>query len=1198
MTDVLAAPAQRFQGAGPSRLSPPPAVTLPSASMPSREVPMEESMDGEADRIRVSDEAALLLAMSSCAEERSPSALDVHPGPSLLGPPPLLPPPQRDPIYPYTPPDEPMLQSSSLSEPPLLKSLLPTHAGPSKPKVKRPRKPTAETRRIASIPPPPPFDSANPPAHYLGEDNGIIRCICDVAEDDGFTIQCEGCFAWEHGQCFGYEDAASAPDVFFCELCSPRPVDRAAARARQQFSRMRSNHSRATSESKGPKGKTKRQRSTSLMEMDNGVYGSDSSRAMGPPSMKPKRKSTQGKTRAAKQSTIEPVATPTLRAVSLPAEEPSRYFDTKPWEMEYTPIEHNLVRTKAARASMMELLREWVEMDDLAMSKRQIIDHATGLPSPTETGAGRLTPEIPYLQPDFSVLAPPLPPVQLVAESLEPLEIQSYVDIVSDGSSFLPINYSEPNSGMGVYLYPTRYGVFATGQKEVGDFLGEYSGEILDAETYHRDPINQYQSLGVPKPHVHRIGPPINLLIDARGYGNHLRFIRSGCHPNALIRPIIWKVPNSPDAQVRFGIFACRPIRPDEELVLPWEWDDQHVVHSFRHIVEPAMFPDGTVAHPVLHSTTEIAGNLADKFDVVLTHLFGIFSSCACSIPGHCAMSQMRNLVELKDSLTKLSPPHGRRGGVVALGDLVGAVRGWRRRELEMEDVRRWANPGAFIKLSDMPRIPLTASKSPRFAPEAEDVMDSNLACPFPDAILPQIPTETDEEVEVLEDRRDQEMPEVMDDGEESDATTATIPRSHFTDSEPEGILPVFPGPAAKKTFASTRQTRVVLEMQEDSDADSLPPAAIRIPRRGPGRPKNKILARPLRAEAGSSPGLLSRRGRKPKNRIAASESESDGHMDVDPPGMLPNHDGLAIAPGQSTAPMASPTELVPPRSPTPQEPTPPRDPTPSPKSPSPPPEPPKKFSLAEYLEEKKLRQDQDALAGDKATDVKPDTDTPLQLDTSFADPSARLNLFDYLPVTQTPSAMSASVTPATQNLLTPHPGDSPRSALPTPAYRPRERTDSYFPTVGVALPASASGAFQPRSNSAYTPRPEIATPLLPTTPTLASNPNPMSGQQPSPTGAANDRRWDQESPRAPWEDRAPPFSTPTNPTNIPTGPAGSGSSGPKIPPSGPRGFPSTSRGFLPPIRGGMPPFAPRGGPPFRGRGLWSPNSRGRGRGA
>ena len=56
------------------------------------------------------------------------------------------------------------------------------------------------------------------------EDQGIIRCICGVTEDDGFTIQCEKCFVWQHIACFEIIHD-ELPDVYYCEQCDPRPVD-------------------------------------------------------------------------------------------------------------------------------------------------------------------------------------------------------------------------------------------------------------------------------------------------------------------------------------------------------------------------------------------------------------------------------------------------------------------------------------------------------------------------------------------------------------------------------------------------------------------------------------------------------------------------------------------------------------------------------------------------------------------------------------------------------------------------------------------------------------------------------------------------------------------------------------------------------------------------------------------------------------
>ncbi|KAG5518549.1 hypothetical protein PMAC_002945 [Pneumocystis sp. 'macacae'] len=61
------------------------------------------------------------------------------------------------------------------------------------------------------------------PAKY-DLDAGVIRCICGMEEDDGFTIQCERCCVWQHAVCVGI-DQLHVPDEYLCDLCLPRPLD-------------------------------------------------------------------------------------------------------------------------------------------------------------------------------------------------------------------------------------------------------------------------------------------------------------------------------------------------------------------------------------------------------------------------------------------------------------------------------------------------------------------------------------------------------------------------------------------------------------------------------------------------------------------------------------------------------------------------------------------------------------------------------------------------------------------------------------------------------------------------------------------------------------------------------------------------------------------------------------------------------------
>ena len=64
-----------------------------------------------------------------------------------------------------------------------------------------------------------------PDSYIVDPDAGIITCICDLNDDDGFTIQCDHCNRWQHAICYGIKDIGMAPDDYLCNSCDPREVD-------------------------------------------------------------------------------------------------------------------------------------------------------------------------------------------------------------------------------------------------------------------------------------------------------------------------------------------------------------------------------------------------------------------------------------------------------------------------------------------------------------------------------------------------------------------------------------------------------------------------------------------------------------------------------------------------------------------------------------------------------------------------------------------------------------------------------------------------------------------------------------------------------------------------------------------------------------------------------------------------------------
>lgn len=82
-----------------------------------------------------------------------------------------------------------------------------------------------------------------PESYIVDPDDGVITCICGYDDDDGFTIQCDHCYRWQHAICYGIEDENDAPDDFLCNICNPRDVDVRLAKRKQQ-DRIKNSHNR------------------------------------------------------------------------------------------------------------------------------------------------------------------------------------------------------------------------------------------------------------------------------------------------------------------------------------------------------------------------------------------------------------------------------------------------------------------------------------------------------------------------------------------------------------------------------------------------------------------------------------------------------------------------------------------------------------------------------------------------------------------------------------------------------------------------------------------------------------------------------------------------------------------------------------------------------------------------------------------
>ncbi|CCH45538.1 SET domain-containing protein 3 [Wickerhamomyces ciferrii] len=99
------------------------------------------------------------------------------------------------------------------------------HEADNEPKPKRQRKQAKKKPRTESF--------SVPKDRIVDPDSGLITCVCSFEDDDGFTIQCDNCYRWQHAVCMGISSMDNVPDDYLCNVCSPRKIDVKKAKALQ-----------------------------------------------------------------------------------------------------------------------------------------------------------------------------------------------------------------------------------------------------------------------------------------------------------------------------------------------------------------------------------------------------------------------------------------------------------------------------------------------------------------------------------------------------------------------------------------------------------------------------------------------------------------------------------------------------------------------------------------------------------------------------------------------------------------------------------------------------------------------------------------------------------------------------------------------------------------------------------------------------
>lgn len=375
-------------------------------------------------------------------------------------------------------------------------------------------------------------------------DDGQISCICDFADDDGYTVQCDKCHRWQHQSCYYPEyDEQQLPEALehCCVDCVPKNVDIQAARRRQMTKRGHTEpHTNGVKRaaSKSHKKKAKEHGPppppytngwpTDKLRHDR---NSASPRDQPPPAKRPKTShrasdsttSTSVKAHSRKRN-VSSVHSHHRRTPSQSPESPppierySENFMRLYADDHWSVAENNLHDSIAVTNS----LSQWVEMPDDEFG--DVHGHPKG------TVLNRYD------------------------SSLEDMPGKAVYKIVE-----------RRDDDVQGHAAPLWKAVIVEEPMVNGCYIGELKGRLCFKQDYQADPANRWRELRHPEPFVF-FHPQLPIALDARNEGTDLRFIRRSCDPNARLQILI-----TDEKDYHFCFLSTRAIDPGEEIAIAWE---------------------------------------------------------------------------------------------------------------------------------------------------------------------------------------------------------------------------------------------------------------------------------------------------------------------------------------------------------------------------------------------------------------------------------------------------------------------------------------------------------------------------------------------------------------------------------------------------------------------------------------------------
>ncbi|CAG85012.2 DEHA2B01386p [Debaryomyces hansenii CBS767] len=428
---------------------------------------------------------------------------------------------------------------------------------------------------------PPPLSS-----YQVDPDSGLIGCICGIEDDDGFTIQCDVCFRWQHCLCMDFGTNDEVPeDEYKCYYCDEA-----------KWGKFNANHCRASTlrrleleklsdkneQTEDAKPSNKRKHSSTDPKNDDKKKRKTSEKHNG---------TNQEKINENKPVTKLETNNYTDRTISSATDflpnKSNELLDNGISAEQYQSVYYKLKANDYKKTTVKAFLERAGTLFYNKFSQLSKNEQDSFIPQVMTSN------EFKNLK--FSSIILPNQDAYL-RENKELRKKPKNCNGTSIQVKLYAENQKQKFNGI------TRSGLFITDkdlkyEKEIivpqETPIIEYLGEIDLFDNYVNDQVNQYSAFGTPKPKVLKVDlnifsaddndKSLEIVSDSRFVGNESRFIRKACPAtsNCKIKPIYIPETNT----FRLLVVTSKPIilssnTNEEELRLDWEWDRLHPIRK------------------------------------------------------------------------------------------------------------------------------------------------------------------------------------------------------------------------------------------------------------------------------------------------------------------------------------------------------------------------------------------------------------------------------------------------------------------------------------------------------------------------------------------------------------------------------------------------------------------------------------------